>query len=62
MTHTSLAAVANSRGLMHDWSLSSGAVKDTASDMLGTVQEQEMMTPLLQYHEGLASLDPFPYI
>ena len=59
MTHTSLAAVANSKGLTHDWLLGSGAVKDTASDMPGTVQQQAVMFPMLLLNESLASFDPF---
>ena len=59
MTRTSLAAVANSKGLTHDWLLGSGAVTETASDMPGTVQEQAMMFPMLLLNEGLASFDHF---
>ncbi len=62
MTHRSLAAVASSKGLTHGWLLESCAVTDTAPDMLGTVQEQELMSPILLFHEGLASFDPFSHV
>ena len=59
MIPTRLAAVANSKGLIHDWLFGSGAVTATASDMLGTVQKQQTIFPILLLNEGLASFDPF---
>ena len=59
MIPTRLAAVANSKGLIHDWLLGSGAVTATASDMLGTVQKQQTIFPILLLNEGQASFDPF---
>jgi len=35
-------------------------VTDTASDMLGFAQD--LMSPILHFHESLASFDPFPYV
>lgn len=58
MIPTRLAAVANSKGLIHDWLPGSGTVTDTASDMFGTVQEQQMIFLILLLNKGLATFDP----
>ena len=62
MIYSSLAAFVNSKGLTHDWLLGSFAVTDTKPGMLGKVQEEEVMPPILHLHEAVASFDPFPYI